>query len=72
MKTVETGYRTRLGAGTDDRYTDSMVATIAGGGVTLMATPTVGFRFGLDLQFFPDALPNARFNAGAVVRIGRR
>ncbi|HET9271806.1 MAG TPA: hypothetical protein VFO31_26690 [Vicinamibacterales bacterium] len=71
VTTVETARRTRFGVGTDDRYTDSYIATIAGGGVTLMASPRVGFRVGLDLQFFQDTLPNARLTAGAVVRIGR-
>ena len=71
VTTVETARRTRFGVGTDDRYTDLYIATIAGGGVTLMASPRVGFRVGLDLQLFENTLPNARLAAGAVVRIGR-
>ena len=48
------------------------MAVVAGGGVTVMATPRFGLRAGADLQFVPDTLPTARLVLGAVVRVGRR
>ena len=72
VKTVETAYRTRLGTGTSSTYTDSTIATVVGGGATFMASPTVGFRVGADLQFYPETLPTARVVMGMVVAIGKR
>jgi len=70
VSTIETA-RPRT-PGTSDRYTDRTVATMVGGGATFMPNPSLGFRVGGDLQFFPGSLPNARVVMGVVVPIGRR
>lgn len=72
VTTAEVARPSRFGVGISQTYTDQYMAVVAGGGVTVMATPRVGLRAGADLQFVPDALPTARLVLGAVVRVGRR
>jgi hypothetical protein len=57
----------------DGSYTETVAAGLTGGGVTFYATPRVGARFGVDLQFlFEDTVPQGRFTAELVVGIGSR
>jgi hypothetical protein len=57
----------------DGSYTETVAAGLTGGGVTFYATPRVGVRFGLDLQFlFADTLPQGRFTGELIVGIGSR
>lgn len=55
----------------DGSYTETVAAVVAGGGVSLYATPRVGIRVGLDLQMSQSA-SQGRFTGELVVGIGSR
>ena len=55
----------------DGSYTETVAAVVAGGGVSLYATPRVGIRAGLDLQMAQGSA-QGRFTGELVVGIGSR